>query len=388
MKKKIIVAIDGNVPSIKAHSITTSKMADALSRVQAFSVELVAGASFVTLKRRLEFKGIHKHYGIAKNVKLKFLYGNFQKEFMEYPIGIPGVAEKFHKFLLKEKERIKFVYARSFTIPLLCMELGIPVILETHAKEIENPDFKKVVSDSDDKNFLGIITIHENLKKAYIEGGVPKDKVLVCHDGFSSSLFSHSNREGVKKEYLTATYIGGLYKEKGIQEILEMAKLANDNNVKIHFQLGGGDKEQIEYWKGRAKEKGLTNLKFLGYLPNEKVASVLMNSDILMMPYPKLDKFDVMDINSTSPLKLFEYMAARKPILSTDLPVVSSVLTHNEEGYLAEWGNIDSHFQGLLKLVENVEFRGKIAENAYLKSKQYSWEERSRKLLNFVEGRC
>jgi len=45
-------------------------------------------------------------------------------------------------------------------------------------------------------------------------------------------------------------------------------------------------------------------------------------------------------LNSTSPLKLFEYMASGRPIVSTDIPTISKILKHEYNAMLAKPNNM------------------------------------------------
>jgi glycosyltransferase involved in cell wall biosynthesis len=387
MNKKIVAVIEGNIPSYKAHSVTTVKMADAISRVYDGETTLVSGGSLLSIMRNFKFKGISNHYGVDKKLSTTFLHCPFSKKYFTESIGIPGVVDKFKNYFTKIKNEVELVYARSFKLPLVCMDLKIPVVLETHASEISHPDFIEIIQRSQEESFRGIITIHEKLKEIYVNAGVPAEKILVAHDGFSSESFKDMDLNNRPEENaLVATYIGGLFEEKGLRVILDLAIMANNDNLPICFKVYGGEPHQVEFWKNEFKNMGgQKNLQFYGYLPNSKVPKVLVSSNILMMPYPKMDKFDVMDINTTSPLKLFEYMASQTAILSTDIPVVSSVLSHKEEAYLANLGDIDDHYKGLLMMINNVEFRNQIATKAHEKSLGFSWEKRSEELLRFFK---
>ena len=385
MNKKIIVTIDGNIPSFRAHSITTMKMANGFSEVSGLLVEVVTAGSLKSILNRIRFRNINKHYGVFALLRIKFIHHIFSKDWFTKSINFNWFPDKFSKYLRKNKREIGFVYARSFKLTLRCIKENVPVVLETHAKEVKNCDFIEVVKKSSSESFIGIVTIHDNLRKAYLEAGVPKEKVLVLHDGFSSFLFSDVKKTEKPKPHLVATYIGGLYKEKGIREIIELAVKASEEELKIDFRIYGGDSDQVKFWKQLVLEEEISNVEFLGFLPNYLVPERLNEADILLMPYPKLKNFNVMDIESTSPLKLFEYMAAGRPILSTNIPVISSVLEHGVDGFLGEHGSTEDHFRGLLMLYRDVSLRKSMAVNAKTKSHQYSWERRCERLIQFYD---
>lgn len=381
----IIAAIEGNIPSLKAHSVTTMKMADALMTVSNDKVTVLTSSSYASIKNRIKYWPISRHYGVNRNLHIQYLSNFRSEEFFSKSIGINGMDVKFEAYLKRNRSHIKFVYARSFLITLTCIKLEIPVVMETHSSTIENEDFKKVIKLAHLDSFKGIITIHEKLKSIYIKAGVPNKKVLVADDGFSINLFENLNSSySTDNNNKKIVFVGGLYKEKGIDDIIDLSILCQNRNDKnIVFDLYGGSKDQVNFWKSRAEQKGSKNINFHGHIPNSQVPKKLSHADLLIMPYPKLDHFSVMDISTTSPLKLFEYMAAGKPILSSKISATSKILTHEKNCYLAEPGDIEGLYRGLSKIFEDKDLNNKISKNALKDSSYYSWENRALRLLDF-----
>jgi len=118
-------------------------------------------------------------------------------------------------------------------------------------------------------------------------------------------------------------YIHGLYKEKGIESILKTKKLIKDES--IMFYIIGGTPYQVKEWISYVNKNKITNVTFLGFKPNSELPGYHKAADILFMPYDAEIKYQIMDINSTSPLKLFEYMASKRPIVSSDIPTIKKV---------------------------------------------------------------
>jgi glycosyltransferase involved in cell wall biosynthesis len=75
----------------------------------------------------------------------------------------------------------------------------------------------------------------------------------------------------------------------------------------------------------------------------------------------------------TSPLKLFEYMAAGVPIVASALPSLREVLRHDRNALLVEPGNPVSLAQGLQKVLSRSALADKIAERARVDVAKYTW---------------
>ena len=55
---------------------------------------------------------------------------------------------------------------------------------------------------------------------------------------------------------------------------------------------------------------------------------------MVRFPKIKLEKVKLETSKWMSPLKLFEYMQAKKPIITSDLPAINEILTNDEDAIL------------------------------------------------------
>ena len=101
--------------------------------------------------------------------------------------------------------------------------------------------------------------------------------------------------------------------------------------------------------------------------------------DICVMPFPWTEHYAYY----MSPLKLFEYMVSKRPIVASDLPSVREIL-NEENAVLVEPGNPNALANGIEKVLSDEELANKIAEKAYEDVQQYSWERRTRRILEFI----
>ena len=71
------------------------------------------------------------------------------------------------------------------------------------------------------------------------------------------------------------TYCGSLSKSKGIDLIIDAARLINN----VEFVIIGGLKTELDYYKKIAINLGVNNVKFVGQVSYSKVPELLNNSD-------------------------------------------------------------------------------------------------------------
>ncbi len=85
-----------------------------------------------------------------------------------------------------------------------------------------------------------------------------------------------------------------------------------------------------------------------------------------------------------SPLKLFEYMAAGRAIVSSDHPATAEVVHDGESALLVPPENVPALADALCRLYDDPQLRERLGAAAKQESGQYSWQVRARRILNFI----
>lgn len=378
----IFVTTGGNIPSKFAHSFNVMKMAQGFYKL-GNNVKTVIPLSLPLFIRKIKIKDIYSFYGIDKGIKIKYIPVLTFKALKQ-----SSNFENFDRLAAEycKKQNVDLTYSRGFRIPYYSVKMGVPTIMETHTTNYRNPDLQKIYEVSNNPNFKGLVTISENIKKEHIKRGIPEDKILVLEDGVDLERFNINDDRSFWREKLKlptnmnlVVYCGHLYKEKGIEDILLTAKKLNKKN--ILFALVGGFAKDISKWKEYCKAKFINNVSFVGFVNNSQIPGYLKAADVLIMPYNTKVHFKIMDINTTSPMKLFEYMASKRPIVSTNIPVISKVIKHNKSGLLAKANNIEQLSSYVVELINDSEKSKNLAEKAFDDVKKYTWVNRCKRIL-------
>jgi glycosyltransferase involved in cell wall biosynthesis len=125
-------------------------------------------------------------------------------------------------------------------------------------------------------------------------------------------------------------YVGSLFPGKGMETIAALAARLPD----VDFHVVGGGRAELEAW--RTRTASLTNLIYHGFVDNVEVPAYLAAMDVLLAP-PRVVTRSVGGREFgiwMSPLKIFQYMAAGKPIIASDLPHVREILQHEQTALL------------------------------------------------------
>ena len=375
----LIYICDTRFPSFTANSIHIARMADAfLSTGKVF--QLIAP---ISTKKPLEEKGRVDSAG-------KF-YGS---KLFENPLYIYRRPGKFGKFLyltaalLKSKNlNARVIYTRDLTAAFFAVLFGFQTVLESHYPISKEGVGKRIIFNIVTlfNNFLGLSVITQSLRNSYaISHPKISGKIIVAPD---AALQNFNNKDyELKGNRLTVGYVGGLYKGKGVEVIIEVAKL----NPHHHFRIFGGTEEHIRYWRSMCQSP---NVEFCGFVEPANIQAVYSEIDVALLPnqasvivgHAVAKDGNGQDIGAyTSPLKLFEYMAAGLPIISSDLEVIREVVTQNEVIFappsdFSEWSNALTRFESK----EIRQFYGRNAKSKF--NGAYTWDIRAKRISDFFE---
>lgn len=379
MRITFITAV--NLPSKWAHTIQVMKMAQAFKQI-GHNVELITACSFKHWRNDVT-ESIWDNYGISTPFMLTRLplYALVQKE-KKHNCG--RFSYGYLSAILAKRRKTDLLFARDYLAPYWSAKIGIPTIAETHAEPDKNYQKQKLYVTTKLNTFKALVTISEILAKQYIKAGVPEDKVIVEQDGVDLSAFSSINEEDVRKtkkdllrkQNAVALYAGHLYDYKGIPLILNVARSFPD----VSFVLVGGWNNDIERIRKSILDSGLKNLILTGFVPNKEIPMYLKAADILLLPYSGKHH----QASTTSPLKLFEYMAAKRPIVASAIGNVMNVLVHNHNSFLFNPDDEEGFFEGIMSTLSNKNNAVKWAHQAHKDVQRYDWRQRCRRIIEFA----
>jgi len=120
---------------------------------------------------------------------------------------------------------------------------------------------------------------------------------------------------------------------------------------------------------------------YAGQVTPERVPIILCAFDVCAMPFPFTTHFAYY----MSPLKLFEYMAARRAIIASDLPSVREAVTHDDDALLVPPGDTLALADAIRRLRDDAALRARLAEQAHQHvMARYTWDARARRIIEHI----
>ena len=379
--KSMIYLSGGNLPTKWASANQTIKMAQAFSSALS-GFELVTCGDLWFDYLRGAKPDFEEWYGLKRSFRITLLPSHLK---LDRPFQQDFGSQRFNKWsvLYAFLKQPSLVYTRKVPILKLSLKVGLPVIWEWHERLPKSFLIDEVVSYP---NFLGLVTTSQSLADYYIQKGVPEKSIIVESNSVDIERFSPVQHKATARDSLNLrlsvpliVYAGHLYDYKGIPTILKVASIMRD----CSFLLVGGWKDDVDRVREACQKEGLSNVHLAGHVSQSQLVSYLYAADILLLP----TSGDWEQADITSPLKLFEYMASNRPIVASDLPNISEVISHGKNGLLAKPDSPESFVCQIQYLLNNPSEAALFAEESHRKVKNLTWEARASHVLRFAESR-
>jgi glycosyltransferase involved in cell wall biosynthesis len=376
----IVCISAAQIPSDTANSIQVMKVCQAFVQIGHVVTLLVPGNPPPAMDNCL----LIEHYGLEKIFPILWL---------------PSINRRWFPWMAVWRARrlgANLIYAWPLQSAALSLLAGIPTMLELHDLPAGRmgPLWLRLFLMFPGRKRL--LPITDALQHAL---DLPEKYTVTVPDGVDLERYvSLPDPESARRilglpTALTVLCTGHLYAGRGADLFLELA----GKFPQISFVWVGGRPVDVETW--RVQAAGLGNVTFTGFMPNRLIPLYQAAADVLLMPYQSTvaTSSGGNTAEICSPMKMFEYMAAGRAILSSDLPVLREVLdekmavicpiygaeapipaepiTSRQDRLAQAW---ESALGGLLADPQRRQALGQFARSAV---EQYSWVRRAQRAL-------
>jgi glycosyltransferase involved in cell wall biosynthesis len=394
-QKKMIYIFNARLPTEKAHGYQICKMCEAFA-ANGLDLSLMHPRRHQA-NSSLRGQSVFDYYGIRKIFQVRTLH-NWDVVRLERLLPKSTMASVFfvhsmfwglYAALAARREKADIYYSRDSVVVYWLLRMGLPTVYEEHVmpKYARRLALHRMMWHS---TLQLVIVLTSFIKWRFVEMGFPHDKVIVLPDGVDPSLFANlpPGEEcrvslGLPRDRLIIGYIGRfrtLDREKGIPELVQaMAHVPSVNGKEPLLLCVGGPLEAVPAYLELARRCGVPThrLQFIDRVANTTVPLWIRACDLVTIPWPWTE----FSAYFTSPLKLFEYMAAGVPIVATDMPSLREVLQHGENAWLVQPDDPSSLAQGIQYLLENRDLAVALARQAAQDVQGYTWEGRAAQIL-------
>ena len=224
-----------------------------------------------------------------------------------------------------------------------------------------------------------------NVTRDYIASLGPSRKlVTVIPNGVSPSDFSLSPlpiRDGREPVLL---YIGTLADWQGLDIVIKaLPKILESQPVKLHI-IGRGRSRQRKMLAKQIRKLGLEDHVIVQpAVPHHEIPGLIASADICVAPLALNDRNVT---QGACPIKILEYMAAGRPLLASNMPIVRELVREDVDGLLFSPNDPDDLAHRANILLKDVELSQRLAESASAHVREkFTWHESQKKLGKVYE---
>ena len=309
------------------------------------------------------------------------------------PFGFYGVEPGFELERLRKKRFVRrrsiiasrltragsdLIYARDHSLRFDLDALGPAVVLDAH----------KLVTDRNAERFVKLVRSGK-LRRLVANCGalgreyecgfdIPGELIRVAHNGANEPADTEPLELGSPGK-LRVGYVGQLYEGRGVETIARIAARC----PWADFHLIGGTESDLGRWKDELA--GRDNVFFHGFRPPAETDRYRQSMDVLLAPYQRVIRTaggGTTDLRWMSPIKLFEYMAAGKAIIASDMEVIREVLTDRVTARLCPPEDPESWIAALGRLRDDAELRAALGRSAQETFRaKHTWRARAETVL-------
>lgn len=225
-----------------------------------------------------------------------------------------------------------------------------------------------------------IITADDEIAKRYRKFN---QKVHTVYNFPVLDMFKAPNNHELQKKYkdkFVIIYVGGMYEERGILDLIKAVHNVSKTYpyVKLlllgRFATKGFENKCIEYIESNQL---YSVIELLGFVPHNVVPMYINVSDVgavLLKPIPKFYK--------NIPIKQFEYMICKKPVIGSDLPPIEKFVGKEGAGILVNPNDIDEISETIIYLIKNPKERCEMGDRGKKAiENMYNWSRMEEKLI-------
>lgn len=364
MKPKLIYVSNATLPSAAANAVHVALMCDAFAGL----------GCDVTLRAERGDGGssVAAHYALRHPYRVTYETRVTHYVWKTARRALAGLASRNGETL--------YFGRRLATLSRLA-HWGYPTGLELHHPPRTPTQVAALSAFVASPGCLGLVVISEQLRAEILrrEPSFDPSRVLVAHDGTRADCI-HAPRQH-DRAVPRAVYCGSFHAGKGLETLLPAAAQVPD----VQFDVIGGEPAQIS----ALKEQAPANLHFLGRMSHEECQRRLPEYDLALAPYGSVVRGVKTPAHESlaawmSPLKLFEYMGAGLPIVTTDLPVLREILQDGETALMPPPDDPTAFAQAVSRLAHDAPLRTRLAQSAQQRLRGYTWDNRAARILDFL----
>lgn len=361
--------------------------------------ELGYDVEMVSLRIRrsnaIEVDKLWEHYGVSTPFQFTFLYTPLSENSSRLSLAairallysLWVIGRLFQREPRKHSAYCLYFknYAIGFVFCGLRALLRVPMKLVMELHILPQPGLSRRLLKCVDK----VVVLSQTQRQDMIAQGFKPEKITVAPQGAPKSLVdrkrlskkSARQKLGLPVDCGIVAYTGKVALDYAEIELL--IETASFLKTSIKMLIVGGKPQVSAELARRARAKGILNVIFESFVPPSDICYYQMAADALVLYYPKSG---IPTLDYMSPGKLFDYLAAGRPIVAAEFPVLKEILNTPFSAIFVRPEDPRALAAELNRLIDNDELQLKMCAESTRLAEYYTWERRATVVAKSIFG--
>jgi glycosyltransferase involved in cell wall biosynthesis len=255
------------------------------------------------------------------------------------------------------------------------LEVNAPLIEEHSAQRtLENRPAAEEVAMRAFRSANVITAVSRELGHILEQHPSARGKVHVVPNAVNPARFLDATPCQSKDGKFIIGFVGSLGASHGFNTLIESFTNAAQQLPSARLLIVGDGPAREHLHRELAARDVIDRVQFAGAVLPEEIPGWLASMDVAIAPYPPVNRF------YSSPLKLYEYMAAGLPVVASRIGQVAEVIEDGATGILIPPGNSVLFASALVRLYMQPELRRRLGSAARLAVRDHTWDQ----VVNYI----
>lgn len=305
-----------------------------------------------------------QYWGVKKTVK------SIIKEFKPHVI---------HAHAATVAGYVGLILKKKYNLPLVCSLRGDDINKYPYYSRLTMSLTKKLLSKADQ-----LLSVSNDLKVIANTIARPKREIRVVYNGCDLGNFTYSekdrtnirNKLGFSKKAKAIIFVGSIYKEKGIFELISAFIRLNLRYPCLHLIIVGDGPKRLAL-NGIVSSNNLNEkVHLVGVKPYVEISKFLSASDIFVLP----------TYAEGLPNVVLEAMACNLPVVATRVGGIPEVIEEGKNGILINKKDINMLTEAIEYLLRNEGLAKKMGTYGHkLVETKFSWQQKAQEVMKIYE---
>jgi glycosyltransferase involved in cell wall biosynthesis len=395
MTGRLLYVANARLPTEKAHGHAIVKMCEAYAKA---GIEVELWHPRRRQDPRISGRRVFDYYGVAPtfgvrtlaNIDVIAIESRFPPSLFPWVMGAHDLAWAATVAARAATRRPSTLcHTRDPAVAWCLTAARIPTILEVHDPPA-GPRRALVRQVARRSDLRGVVALTHATQDALVAEGVDPRRILVLGSGVDLAGFEDLPSPSACRaahelppDRVVVGYVGrfqALGAEKGlltaVRAVGSIRRTRGD--APLLLCVGGPMDHVDEYIAAGVAEGGrASDFRFVDHVPSSEVPGWIRACDVGLIPSPRSDHFT----KYSSPMKLFEFMAAGVPVVASDLQALRETIVHDRNGWLVSADSPGDLADGLEVLVHDAGLRNRLAARARTDVDAHTWSRRAEAIL-------